>query len=403
MSNREDDESNPAGGPPDSSAGPTDGSDLDHTPGADSGAPGADAPTPDVPAQGAQSAEVSDNATDDPNPPTDQFEPAPPGSVPQAYSEGRQDTAQLEVPPDGFAPYDGGPPAGPPPPGAVPNEPGGDGVSPKRPKRRTGLIVGVVSLGLVLLLVIAGVGSELYLRNKTKDCLEQSFGDLTGSSTSVSLSKNPMLFQWMSGKIPYVQVDTSDEGDSAMRLHARGDDIANKDDTTTIGALKGDGYVPFGRIMELSKQSQEGGNTQPTTPAPDQGGGLGGLLGSMGGGMTVESVTGNAAAGTVSIKGNFQLLMLPIPAEAELKPVVENGKLTFEVVNASAATLGIPNSWAQALVDQVSAGMFPPLFNEVNFDKLSVSDKGVEFSVSGNDVALTQQNVGGSSNETCSV
>lgn len=404
MNNREDDESNPAGGPPDANAGPTEGSDLAN-PGTDSGAPGTDAPTPDVPAQGAQSADVPDNPTDDPNPPTDQFEPVPPGSITQAYSEGRQDTSQLEVPPDGFAPYAGGPPpAGPPPPGGVPNDPGGDGggVAPKRPKRRTGLIVGVVSLGLVLLLVIAGVGSELYLRNKAKDCLEQSFGDLTGTSTSVSLSKSPMLFQWASGKIPYVQVDTSDEGDSAMKLHARGDDIASEDDTTTIGALKGDGYVPFGRIMELSQQGQEGGNTQPTTPAPDEGGGLGGLLGSMGGGMTVESVTGNAAAGTVSIKGNFQLLMFPIPAEAELKPVVKDGKLTFEVVNASAATLGIPNTWAQALVDQVSAGMFPPLFNEVNFDKLSVSDKGVEFGVSGNDIAMTQENVG-SSNETCSV
>lgn len=394
MNNREDAESNPAGGPPDSNVDPTEGSDT-AKPSSAADAPAEGAPAPDVP----------DNAINDPSPPTDQFEPVSPGSVPQAYSQGRQDTTQLEVPPDGFAPYSGPPPAGPPP-GSIPNDdPGsGDGVTPQRPKRRTGLIVGVVAASIVLLLVISGVGSELYLRSKAKDCMEQSFGELTGASTSVTLSKKPMLLQWASGNIPYVQVDTSDEGDSDMKLHARGDDITAGDNTTTIGGLKGDGYVPFGRIMELSQQGQET-TTQPTTPSPDQGGGLSGLLGSMGGGMTVESVTGNAAAGTVTLKANFSLLGIPIPAETELKPITKDGKLTFEVVKASALTLGIPNSWAQTLVDQVSAGLFPPLFDDVSFDKLSVSDKGVEFAFSGKDIALTQENVGSSdsSSETCSV
>lgn len=387
MNNREDAESNQAGGPPQSNVDPADGTDLTK-PGSDT-----EAPVPDV----------FDNATDDPNPPTDQFEPVPPSSVPQAYSQGRQDTAQLEVPPDGFGPYSGPPPAGPPPPGSVPPEPGDAGVAPQRPKRQMGLIVGIAALSIVLLLVITGVGGELYLRSKAKDCMEQSFGELTGASTSVTLSKKPMLLQWASGNVPYVQVDTNDEGDSDMKLHARGDAITTGDNTTTIGALRGDGYVPFGRIQELS-QGQET-TTQPTPPSPDQGGGLSGLLGSIGGGMTVDSVTGNAATGTVTIKGNFQLLMFPIPAETELKPVTKDGKLTFEVVKASAATLGIPNSWAQALVDQVSAGLFPPLFDDVQFDKISVSDKGVEFGFSGTDIALTPENIGSSasSSETCSV
>ncbi|MBA4023489.1 MAG: DUF2993 domain-containing protein [Gordonia sp.] len=393
MNNREDAESNPAGGPPEPTAGPAEGSDLTKPT-----AP-ADPPPPDAPVPG-----IPENQANDPSPATDQFAPVPPGSVPQAYTQERHDTAQLDVPPDevhrdGFAPYSGPPSDGPPPGGGGPD---GGGVSPQRPKRRKGLIAGVVALSIVLLLVISGVGSELYLRSKAKDCMEQSFGELTGASTSVSLSKQPMLFQWVSGKIPYVQVDTSDEGDSDMKLHARGDDITTGDNTTTIGGLKGEGYVPFGRIMELSQQDT---TAQPTTPTPDQGGGLTGLLGSMGGGMTVESVTGNAAAGTVTLKASFSLLGIPIPAETELKPVTQNGKLTFEVVKASALTLGIPNSWAQTLVDQVSAGMFPPLFDDVSFDRLSVSDKGVEFAFSGNDIALTQENVGASDSnaETCSV
>jgi LmeA-like phospholipid-binding len=362
-------------------------------------------PTPDheprtqPSAEGAETPAVSDNATSDElNSDTDQFPPVAAGRSTEAYSSGRQDTAQLEVPPDGFQPYDAAPVnAGPPPDFAA------GPIAPQRPKRRTGVIVGIVALSLVLVLVIAGLGSELFIRNKAQDCLEQSFGDLTGASTSVTLSKKPMLLQWASGTVPYVQVDTSNEGESAMRLHARGDDIKSGDNETTIGELQGSGYVPFARIMELS-QTPQGEQTDPSDPA--SGGGLSSLLGAMGGGMTVDSVTGNAADGTVTVKGNFQLLMLPIPAEAVLKPVTQNGKLTFEVVQASAATLGIPNSWAQALVDQISAGLFPPLFDDLTFEQLTVSDKGVEFAVSGNDLALNEQTVGStqsSSQETCSV
>jgi hypothetical protein len=354
-----------------------------------------DGPQTPARSEGAQTPAVSDNASGDEfNPATDQFPPVAHGPIPEAYSYGRQDTAQLELPPDGFEPYTAGPPP----------DPARGPITPERPKRRTGVIAGFLALSLVLVLVIAGLGSELYIRNKAQDCLEESFGDLTGASTSVTLSKKPMLLQWASGTVPYVQVDTSNEGESAMRLHARADDIKNGDNETTIGELRGAGYVPFARIMELS-QTPQGEATEPSDPS--SGGGLAGLLGAMGGGMTVESVTGDADAGTITIKGNFQLLMLPIPAEAELKPVTENGKLTFEVVEASAATLGIPNSWAQALVDQISAGLFPPLFDDLTFEQLTVSDKGVEFAVSGNDLALNEQTVGptseSGSQETCSV
>jgi hypothetical protein len=267
------------------------------------------------------------------------------------------------------------------------------------------LIVGMVSLGLVLLLVILGVGSELYLRSKSKDCLEQSFGELTGAPTSVSLSKKPMLMQWMSGEIPYVQVDTSDEGDSAMKLHARADDISSGDTDATVGELQGSGYVPFSRIMELSQQTQDSATTtDPNTTDPSAGSGLGGLLSAMGGGLKVDKVTGNAAAGTITIGGNFQLLMFSLPAEAELKPITKDGKLTFEVVDASAASFGIPTSWAQLLVDQVSAGLFPPMFNQVRFDELKVTDRGVEFKFSGSDVALPQSSSDSSNqSDACSV
>jgi hypothetical protein len=402
MNQRDDAESTQAGQPSADAADRAEGTDLAKTPPSPN-----TGPARDTTSGAANTSPVPHNAQDDPNPPTDQFAPIASGPRPDAaWSQGRHDTTQLEVPPDGFAPY-GGPDQPPLPPGVPPTGPGGGdgGVTPQRPKRRRGLIVGMVALSLVLLLVILGVGSELYLRDKSKDCLEQSFGELTGAPTSVSFSKKPMVMQWLSDEIPYVQVDTSDEGDSAMKLHARADGIRSGDSEATIGELRGDGYVPFSRIMELSQQSQDS-PTQPTTPDPGAESGLGGLLASMGGGLQVDKVTGNAAAGTITIGGNFQLLMFSLPAEAELKPITKDGKLTFEVVDASAASFGIPTSWAQMLVDQVSAGLFPPMFDDVSFDQLRVTDRGVEFAFSGTDVALPQSS-GDSSNsessDTCSV
>ncbi|PVY27419.1 LmeA family phospholipid-binding protein [Williamsia muralis] len=411
MNQRDDAESTQAGQPSPNAADRAEGNDLadtTQTPRPDSGHnPQAD-PGHGTGTDAAGTHGVPDNAQDDPNPPTDKFAPVAAGQQPDtAWSQGRHDTTQLEVPPDGFAPYDG--PGEPPiPPAGPPYGPGGPddgGVTPQRPKRRRGLIVGMVSLSLVLLLVILGVGSELYLRSKSKDCLEQSFGELTGAPTSVSLSKKPMLMQWMSGEIPYVQVDTSDEGDSAMKLHARADDISSGDKDATVGELQGNGYVPFSRIMELSQQTQDPATTtDPNTSDPGSGG-LGGLLSAMGGGLKVDKVTGNEAAGTITIGGNFQLLMFSLPAEAELKPITKDGKLTFEVVDASAASFGIPTSWAQLLVDQVSAGLFPPMFDQVSFDQLKVTDRGVEFAFSGTDIALSQssESSNNSESDTCSV
>jgi hypothetical protein len=283
------------------------------------------------------------------------------------------------------------------------DEPVGGDPRPRRPRRRVGMIVGVSTLVVLLVLVIAGVGSELYLRNATKDCLQKSFSDLTGTSTSVSLSKQPMLYQYVTKKVPYVQVDSSGDNGQGIELHGRADDITGRSDGTALGSLAATGTVPFARIVALSKQNAESGQASGEESSGDSSG-LSGLFG----GFTLSNVTGNQATGTMAIDATVSVAIFPIPVSTEIKPVITNGKLAFQVVKASAFVFGVPSNFAQTLVDGVSKSLFPPLFDELQFEKLSVTAQGVDFAVKGSNVVLNPDSLGGTGNtqsqqSTCSV
>ncbi|KQS00363.1 hypothetical protein ASG12_05460 [Williamsia sp. Leaf354] len=290
---------------------------------------------------------------------------------------------------------------------------GDPGPTPTRPKRRIGVIVTISALVVVLVLVIAGVGSELYLRNATKDCLEKSFSDVTGSSASVSLSKKPMLLQYATKKVPYVQIDAGGDNGSAIELHGRADDITARSDGSTLGSLSANGSVPFSRIVELSKQSAQTAADQ--NPADQNTGGAdstqngqSGLSGLFGG-FTLNSVTGNQSTGTMSLDATVTVAIFPIPVSVELKPTVTGGKIEFQVVKASALVFGVPSGFAQTLVDGVSKSLFPPLFDQLDFQQLSVTSTGVDFRVTGTDVPLNQDTLGstpvdqGSTNDACTI
>lgn len=321
----------------------------------------------------------------------------------KAYSQ----TRPFEAPPGTEYPavpgY--GPPSGPPPPGTGfddPSQPAADPPRPAKPRRRVGMIVTISALVLVLVLVVAGVGSELYLRNATKDCLQKSFAELTGSSASVSLSKKPMLLQAATGEVPYVQIDTSGDDGSAISLHGRADNIKGISDGSTIGRLAATGSVPFSRIVELSKQTSQQStdttqNQQPST-------GLGGLFGD----FTLDGLTGDPSTGTITVNAGVSVAgLISIPVSTEIKPVTTGGKIDFQVVKASALVFGIPSNFAQTLVDGVSKSLFPPLFDQLSIDKLSVTSTGVDFAVTGTDVPLDQNTSGSTSGSqgqtTCTV
>ncbi|GAB05054.1 DUF2993 domain-containing protein [Gordonia amarae] len=263
--------------------------------------------------------------------------------------------------------------------GQTPPPTGRGGVVASSPSRRNrGKILAWTAAVLVLVLVIGLVGSELYFRNKAQNCMEQAFGDLTGSPTSVALSKKPVLLQAMSNEFPYVQVDTKNEAGTGMKLHARAEGIKRSGDDTTIRALDGTGFVPFDRVTELGEQAQSQNQNQSGGGLIDAG--------------KITKVSGNAADGTVSIDASVTALFVSIPVSTVIKPVVKNGKPKFEVQKASAFVFGVPADFAQQIVDQVSTTMFGTFFDEVTIDNLKVTDSGVDFTVSGSDVKLIADN-----------
>ncbi|WP_435082492.1 hypothetical protein [Gordonia hongkongensis] len=340
--------------------------------------------------QGGEWRSVSGAEQGDP-PATEQFatEPIVPGA--QAYSAippSDADTADIggtkpptsQFPP-GEDPYGPGTASGPIAPETGGPTGGGPVMTSPRKKRSTGKIVAFSLVGVLLLVVIGAVGSELYLRNKVTNCLEESFGGLTGVPTEVSLSRKPIILQG-SGDIPFVQVDTDDSA-GGVRLHMRADGISGTENSTDIKSLNGTGFIPYERIVELSKEQATGGGQGTGTPT----GGVG----------AVEQITGNAADGTFEVQAAFPVMVFQVPVSATIKPVLNDGRVDFEVVKASALVFGIPPDFAQQIVDQVTTSSLGPFFDEVQVDSLEVTDSGLEFAISGSDVQLTSEMTGTSS------
>ena len=318
--------------------------------------------------------------------PTEQFAAAPTEPGPRAYSATDGGTRSFE---QGTATTV-----------IDPADPAGEPVltSPVR-RRRTAKIIGITAAALVLVLVIGAVASELILRKRVTDCLEQQFSSLTGVPTTVSLSKKPMLLQATGSEIPWVQVDTANDS-GATRLHIRADRIDADGDKTTVGSLDGNGYVPFSRVVELGKQETGGNGTGTGTGGTGTNGtgtdqsGAGGIVA----GANIESITGNEADGTVDVSTSFNLGFIPIPVSATIKPTTENGHIKFEVVKANAFVFGIPSDYAQQIVDGVSKSMFGPFFDQVNVKNLKVTNDGVDFAVDGDNLTLTSSATGGNEN-----
>ncbi|MFW0789208.1 DUF2993 domain-containing protein [Gordonia sp. CPCC 205333] len=326
--------------------------------------------------------EPRDESTDpDKSPETTQLPPPPTDPSARAYSqvpEGADDdfvpvgsTASFGSPSEAF---------GTPQPSGQSESPQVSNYPPA--KRHLGKIIALVSVGVVLLLVIAFAGGELYFRHKVKDCLSQGVSEFTGSEADVSLSGKPVLLQWMSGDIPFVQIDTKDAADASTKLHMRLDNLSQDGDTSKVGSIAGNGSLSFARVMELSKTGGFGTTPSSTTP-----GETGGLSSSD---TQITKVEGNAADGTIKIDSTYTLAFIPIPVSVTMKPEIADGKISFKVTNATAAIFGIPSDFAQGIVDQVSKSMFDSMFDTVKFTSLKVTDTGIDFVVAGDNVSLKQ-------------
>ncbi|WP_018177151.1 hypothetical protein [Jongsikchunia kroppenstedtii] len=265
---------------------------------------------------------------------------------------------------------------------------------PQRPQRKVGKIVAVSLVAVLLVLVILGAGSELLLRSRVKDCLNKGFSATTGTSTSVSLSSQPILWQWING-VPKVQVDTKNDGSdpNVMKLHLSGKKIDLNNDSTHIGSASGYGYVPFTLIADNMKAAAGGASTQSTTDGTDP---TGTDPMSTSGLTLTQPLTGDPKTGTVHAVGTVAVLggFLTPTVDTTIKPVLNNGKLSFQVQSATASFFGAFNlnvqSIAQNFADEFAKQLFPAGLDTLNFSQLQITDSGVNFAFNGSDLTLQQ-------------
>lgn len=242
-------------------------------------------------------------------------------------------------------------------------------VVPSSPRKAgTGKIIALVSVSLVLVLVIAFASFELYTRNKIKDCIGAGVSSFTGTPVDVSLSSKPIALQWLSGDIPYVQVDTEDSTPNATKLHMRLDNLTQDGGVSKVGAINGTGFLSYDRILQMMKSSASSTS-----------------------GSEITRIAGNSANGTVNVDATFTVAIFPIPVSVTMTPTVSNGKVSLKVGSATAAVFGIPADFAQGIVDQMTQSVFDTAFAGIEFSSVKVTDTGIDFGVASDNVVLKQQ------------
>ncbi|MGC5024789.1 LmeA family phospholipid-binding protein [Tsukamurella sp. DT100] len=247
------------------------------------------------------------------------------------------------------------PPVPPVPPTQIPpGGPSGQGGPAKPAKQRsTGKLIGLAAAGLVAVLVIVLVGSELYIRNHVQNCLADNIKKGTSANdVKVSFEKTPMLIQNASGKIPSIDIQVDGmQGTAGLNAHLllkgvepSGD---NKiDDATILGTFTADG------IKNKVVSSQV---------------------------ISDPKVTLNTAANQIEISGTAVIL----PVTVNLKPTIKDNKVVLTASKASVFGIGVPDDLAQQLITAVADIPTP---KGLTASDLKMTDEGISLRYSGQNV-----------------
>ncbi|MGX9293315.1 LmeA family phospholipid-binding protein [Tsukamurella paurometabola] len=232
-----------------------------------------------------------------------------------------------------------------------PGGPGGPATPAK--KRSTGKLIGLAAAGVVAVLVILLVGSELYIRNHVQSCLADNIKKGTSASdVKVSFEKTPMLIQNASGKIPSIDIQIDGmQGTSGLNAHLllkgvepSGDNKV--DDVTILGTFTADGIK--------NKVVSSGVISDP-------------------------KVSLNSSANQIEISGTAVIL----PVTVNLKPTIKDNKVVLTASKASVFGIGVPDDLAQQLITAVADIPTP---NGLTASDLKMTDEGISLRYSGQNV-----------------
>jgi type II secretory pathway pseudopilin PulG len=242
-----------------------------------------------------------------------------------------------------------------------------------RPKRSRALIVIVV---VIVALAAVLIGGEFYVRNNVKQCMADQFESQLGSQVDVGLSAKPVLLQAIDKKVPHITIDSDDSSFGPakdMNVHARVNDIdLTSSDTSggTIGSSSAD--------IDWSSE------------------GIAATIAAQPFGTLVTGVTTDPTAGTIrfAVLGNL--------AELTVQPTISNGVVNVETIGAELFGLGLPTDLVSGVVDILTSSLqtFPLGMTP---QSLTVTDTGLQLSLSGGPFTLPAPEPGAQPVEGCSV
>ncbi|MFC8179802.1 DUF2993 domain-containing protein [Rhodococcus sp. NPDC057297] len=218
----------------------------------------------------------------------------------------------------------------------------------------------MIAVLVVLVLVAALLGGELYFRQQIKSCLAGQLESEIGSQVDVGLGWKPILISLVDKQVSSVTLDSNDarfgpaEG---MTVHAEVEDVdlaQTADSNGTIGSSSAD----------ISWSTD----------------GIARTLQSQGIGALVSGVTSDAAAGTLS----FAVGGL---AQLTVKPTVTGDRVDVQTVDASILGLGIPTDLVDSIVGVLSDSLQQyPL--DMTPTSLTVTDSGIALNLQGGQYSI---------------
>lgn len=229
-------------------------------------------------------------------------------------------------------------------------------------RKRTPLVTIAVILAAVLVAVL--VGAEVYVRNRATTCIAQSFESELGTGVDVDLSWKPALWQLVDRRVPSVTLDSDDTAfgpAQEMQVHAVVRDVDLRDSAEgagTIGSSLAEVTWPTSGILSTVQAQSVG--------------------------ALISDVTTDPTAGTLTfVVGGNGL------AEFTVRPVVSNGLVGIETVDASVLGFGLPTALLDGIVEILTAGLQQyPLGMQAS--SVEITESGIDLTLEGSRYVLPE-------------
>lgn len=263
----------------------------------------------------------------------------------------------------------------------------------KKSKLWLKVLIGLL-LVIVLLVALAEFGVRWFLKDQIKTSFkeqQQESGVSKSVDPEVSLGASPVLLGMLQGKIPQMEIDlpsTLDityegqdkskpkvSGDPAIHMEMRDMKMdGDNPDSAVVGDLSLRTTIPKEMLLAQAAKGAREGSDESDNP--------------LSGFIQLTDVAPNPDKQTLTFELTGGL------ATFEMKPVVEDGKMKMDMDSASVLGINLPDSFSQQMETQMEDTVPADIGGGLEFDSVNVTDQGLDVSLHGTDVDLSELETG---------